>query len=591
MSEVPDGRRRVIIEGVSPEIDGGRFPIKRVPGEKVVVEADIYADGHDVLAAALLFRREGEEEWSEVPMKALVNDRWRGKFTVEEVGTYEYTIEAWVNQFRTWRRNLEKKFAARMDVALELLTGREFIQAVQKRAEGQDRRELESVAESLSPENPLPDSAKVLTVLNERIVELMDEYLERKHSVRYARKLRVQVDPLPARFSAWYEFFPRSCAPEPGRHGTFKDCEAMLARVARMGFDTVYFPPIHPIGTTYRKGRNNSLIVEPGDPGSPWAIGSEEGGHKAVNPALGTLEDFQALVAKARKLGLQIALDIAFQCSPDHPYVKEHPEWFRHRPDGSIQYAENPPKKYQDIYPLDFESEDWRGLWIELKSIFEFWIEQGVRVFRVDNPHTKPFRFWTWCLGGLKREHPDLIFLSEAFTRPKVMYQLAKLGFTQSYNYFPWRNTKHEIQTYLEELTQTEVQEFFRPNLWPNTPDILTQNLQYGGRPVFVSRLILAATLGASYGIYGPPYEICENTPREPGSEEYLNSEKYEVRHWDLAVPGGLGDLMAHLNQIRRENPALQSNERLCFHDVDNEQILVYSKHTEDLENIILVMV
>lgn len=591
MRQLPEGRQRVIVEHVAPEIDGGQFPIKRVLQEEVRVEADIFADSHDLISAALKFRHESESEWSEAPMKAMVNDRWRGCFRVDALGTYFYTVEGWMDRFRSWRRDLEKKFAAQQDVSLELLAGRQLLQAAVERAKGRERAELSAAAESLSATSPLPLAAKLATVLSPRILELMDAFAERWHASRYSRELRVTVDPVLARYGAWYELFPRSCAPEPERHGTFKDCEALLPRIAGMGFDVLYLPPIHPIGQSYRKGKNNRLEVQPGDPGSPWAIGSEEGGHKAVNPLLGTLEDFRQLVSLARELRLEIALDIAFQCSPDHPYVREHPQWFRHRPDGSIQYAENPPKKYQDIYPLDFETADWRALWLELKSIFEFWTDQGVRVFRVDNPHTKPFRFWEWCLGELKREHPELVFLSEAFTRPKVMYYLAKLGFTQSYNYFPWRNTKYELTTYLTEVTQTEVREFFRPSLWPNTPDILTQYIQFGGQPALMARLILAATLGATYGVYGPPYEAGETIPREPGSEEYLDSEKYELRHWKVAQPGGLAELMARVNRIRRENPALHSNSSLQFHEVDNEQLIAYSKHTPDFENMVLVVV
>jgi starch synthase (maltosyl-transferring) len=358
-----------------------------------------------------------------------------------------------------------------------------------------------------------------------------------------------------------------------------------------MGFDVLYFPPIHPVGHTHRKGRNNNPVADPDDPGTPWAIGSEEGGHKSIHPQLGTLEDFQSLIAKAREYDIEIALDIAFQCSPDHPYVKQHPEWFRWRPDNTVQYAENPPKKYEDIYPFDFQTENWQELWEELKSIVQFWIEQGVRIFRVDNPHTKPFSFWEWLITDIKTSCSDVIFFSEAFTRPKVMYRLAKLGFTQSYTYFTWRNTKCELIQYFTELTQTEVREYFQPNLWPNTPDILTEYLQSGGRSAFMTRFILAATLGASYGIYGPAFELFENHPREPGSEEYLDSEKYEIKNWDIARTDNLKELIARVNRIRRENPALHRDWNLHFHEVDNEQLVCYSKHTDDLSNVVLVVV
>lgn len=399
------------------------------------------------------------------------------------------------------------------------------------------------------------------------------------------------VDREKARFSTWYEMFPRSCSDTPGRHGTFQDCEARLPYIAAMGFDVLYLPPIHPIGKTHRKGKNNAQTGDATDHGSPWAIGASEGGHKAILPALGTLQDFRRLMERARTHGIEMAMDIAFQCSPDHPYVQGHREWFRIRPDGTVQYAENPPKKYQDIFPLDFETEQWRALWEELRSVFDYWIEQGVRIFRVDNPHTKPFAFWEWVIGAVKRMHPDVLFLAEAFTRPKVMHRLAKLGFTQSYNYYPWRTTKTELMEYFTELTQSEVREFFRPNLWPNTPDILTEQLQHGGRPAFMSRLVLAATLGANYGIYGPSYELGEHEPREAGSEEYLNSEKYEIRRWELDRSDSLGEFIARVNRIRRENPALQSDWSLRFHPVANDQLLCYSKRTADGANVILVVV
>ncbi|MCI0535076.1 MAG: alpha-1,4-glucan--maltose-1-phosphate maltosyltransferase, partial [Verrucomicrobiales bacterium] len=585
------GQQRVVIEHVAPEIDRGRFPIKRAVGEEVTVEAEIFADGHDLLSAVLQWRHSSDTDWREAPMDPLVNDRWRASFEVGQLGLYRYTVTAWIDHFLSWRRDVEKKFKAGLNVSIELRAGGQLIESVLDRAAASERDELITAARSLSAETNISTPEKMTAALSPRLRELMARCTPREHATTYSPELRVIVDPVLARFGAWYEVFPRSFSREPGRHGTFTDAAAMLPQVAEMGFDILYLPPIHPIGRSFRKGRNNTPAAAPGEPGSPWAIGAAEGGHKSVHPELGTLEDFRQLVQAANQLNLQIALDIAFQCSPDHPYVQEHPEWFRQRPDGSIQYAENPPKKYQDIYPLNFETHNWHALWHELKSVFEFWIEQGVRIFRVDNPHTKSLRFWEWCLTGLKRVHPEVIFLSEAFTRPKVMYYLAKLGFTQSYNYFPWRNTKAEIIAYLTELTQTEVHQFFRPNLWPNTPDILTQYLQYGGRPAFMTRLILAATLGASYGLYGPAFEFCENRPREAGSEEYLNSEKYEIRHWDADPPGHLRGLVAKVNQIRRANPALHRNESLRFHQIENEQIVAYSKNTPDLANIIITVV
>ncbi len=580
---------RVVIESVSPEIDGGRFPVKRTMGEAVTVEADVFADGHDAIACVLLFRKEGGTHWSEIPMEALGNDRWRGRFVVTEAGRYSYMLQAWVDRFGSWRADLLKKFEAGQDVSVELLGGADLLEETAKKAPGADARKLLALARRLHGNGAL--SSRVSTASGEELKRLMARCEDKAEAVTYARELSVIVDRERARFSAWYEMFPRSASPEPGRHGTFKDCEARLAYVAEMGFDVLYLPPIHPIGRTHRKGRNNTSPCRPGEPGSPWAIGGEEGGHTAIHPELGSLDDFRRLVARARELGMEIALDIAFHCSPDHPYVKEHPEWFRWRADGTVQYAENPPKKYQDIYPLNFDTADWEGLWKELKNVVLYWVAQGVRIFRVDNPHTKPFRFWDWLISGIKKDHPDVLFLSEAFTRPKIMYRLAKLGFTQSYNYFPWRNTSRELREYFTELTQTEVREFFRPNLWPNTPDILTACLQEGGRPAFMSRLILAATLGASYGIYGPGFELCENRPLERGKEEYLDSEKYQIRHWDIENPESLKGLITRVNQIRRDNPALQHDRNLRFHPTDNEQLLCYSKRADDPANRILVVV
>jgi starch synthase (maltosyl-transferring) len=586
-TRLEDGRRRVVIEGVSPEIDAGRFPVKRVVGEKVVVEADIFTDGHDAISCLLKYRREDDPGWIEVPMAFLVNDRWRGEFAVTETGRYRYTLEAWVDHFKSWRQGLGKKVAARQDVNVDLLIGAELVEAAANRATRDDQSRLRSYAAALRAGK----KDRIKQALDEELARLVANYPDRGAASAYEKVLVVVVDRAKARCSAWYEMFPRSCAPEPGRHGTFKDCEKRLPYIAAMGFDVLYLPPIHPVGKAFRKGKNNSLTPEPGDPGSPWAIGAAEGGHKAIHPGLGTLEDFKRFAAKAREHGLEIALDIAFQCTPDHPYVEAHPEWFRHRPDGTIQYAENPPKKYQDIYPIDFESEKWRELWQELKSVIVFWAEQGVRIFRVDNPHTKAFAFWEWCIGEMKKDYPDAIFLAEAFTRPKVMYRLAKLGYTQSYTYFAWRNTKWELTQYFTELTETQVNEYFRANLWPNTPDILTEYLQLGGRPAFMARLALAATLGANYGIYGPAFELCENRPREAGSEEYLDSEKYEIKNWEIERADSLKDFIALINRIRRDNPALHSDLSLRFHAVDNDQLICYSKETEDLSNIIVVVV
>jgi starch synthase (maltosyl-transferring) len=427
--------------------------------------------------------------------------------------------------------------------------------------------------------------------LDEELAVLARRHPNRQHAVRYPVELPLVADRARARFSTWYELFPRSTAAEPGVHGTFRDVEARLPAIAAMGFDVLYFPPIHPIGRVQRKGPNNALAGGPDDLGSPWAIGAEEGGHKSILPALGTAEDFRRLLARAAEHGLEIALDIAFQCAPDHPYVKAHPDWFRWRPDGSVQYAENPPKKYQDIYPFNFESDDWRALWAELKSVLDHWIGEGVRIFRVDNPHTKAFAFWEWAIGEVKRAHPDVIFLAEAFTRPKVMHRLAKLGFSQSYTYFTWRNTKKELTEYFTELSTAPGIDYFRPNVWPNTPDILHEQLQGGESSVYMARLVLAGTLSASYGIYGPAYELREHLPREPGSEEYLNSEKYQLRHWNHDDPASLAPFIARVNRIRRENPALQSDRSLRFLPIDNDQLLAYAKSSADGDNVVVTVV
>ena len=581
---------RVVIEQVEPEIDGGRYPIKRTIGEKVRVSADIFADGHDRLGAMLLYRFAEEEGWREAEMRLVVNDRWEGEFVAARLGRYFYSVVAWVDAFRTWSSDVAKKVEAQQDVSTDLVVGAEILKAAAERASGNDSRTLTDAASKLRSPSDGAESVLKLAASPE-VSELASRYRERETDTRYERELAVVVDPEKARFSAWYELFPRSCTKDANRSGTFRDVIERLGYVAGMGFDVLYLAPIHPIGRTERKGKNNSLHPSPQDPGSPWAIGSEEGGHKAIHPELGTLEDFKELQRKARQFGMEIALDIAYQTSPDHPYLKEHREWFRERPDGTIQYAENPPKKYQDIYPFDFETAHATELWEELKSIVVYWIEQGVRIFRVDNPHTKPFAFWEWLINGIKQDYPDVIFLSEAFTRPKVMYQLAKLGFTQSYTYFTWKNTSRDLREYFTEIAGPPVREFFRANVWPNTPDILNEYLQNGGRPAFVARLILAATLGANYGIYGPAFELCENRPIRQGSEEYLNSEKYEIRVWNLEDPNSLKDLITRVNGIRRTHAALQRDWSLRFHSVDNEQLIAYSKMSEDRSDRILVVV
>jgi starch synthase (maltosyl-transferring) len=611
---------RVVVENVQPQIDGGRFPIKRTVGEAVFVTADVFADGHDKLAGVLKHRTAGGE-WQEVPLAALGNDSWGASFVVTALGEYEYTVEAWIDHFGSWLAALVAKADAGDDVESELLEGAAIVEraaptvAVSREAvEDGDVRirsevrlkpdttyeaerttdvvsgftrtdggfsrtdgdaRLRKLAEILR--NPGPQSSRVAAARDPEVERLMRARPDRSASTCADHPLRVIADPVRARFGAWYEMFPRSCTPDPRRGGTLREAESRLPDIAAMGFDVLYLPPVHPIGTTNRKGRNNALRAAPGDPGSPWAIGAEAGGHTAIDPGLGTLDDFDRFVATARHLGLQIALDIAFQASPDHPWTKTHPQWFQRRPDGSIKFAENPPKKYQDIYPFDFGSEDWRALWDALRDVFLFWASHGVTIFRVDNPHTKPFAFWEWVIAEVRGRHPEAIFLSEAFTRPKVMRRLAKLGFNQSYTYFTWRNTAQELREYLTELTRTEVCEYMRPNFFANTPDILHAYLQDGGRPAFEVRLILAAMLSASYGIYSG-FELCENVPVRPGSEEYLNSEKYEIRVRNWNQPGNLNERIARVNDIRRTHTALQFNSTLAFHPTDNPALLWFSK-------------
>jgi starch synthase (maltosyl-transferring) len=583
--------RRVIIEGVKPEVDGGRFPIKRIVGERVTVEADIFADGHSMLSAVVCYRPARARAWHESAMQLIENDRWRGQFRVETLEPFVYTFQAWVDEFQTWNRDFIKKFDAGQEISLDLLAGAKLIDAAASRASHADSQALRQFANNLKNGSGNGHSFPVERIRDAELAQLMQKYPDRSAATTYEKELRVVVSREKAGFSSWYEMFPRSCTSDPSKPGTFRDCISKLDYVAGMGFDVLYLPPIHPIGYTGRKGKKNTLQPFPGDPGSPWAIGSSEGGHKSIHPQLGTLDDLKLLMAAAKDRGIEIALDIAFQAAPDHPYVKEHDEWFRHRPDGSIQYAENPPKKYEDIFPLYFENEHAQELCEELKSVVTYWMDQGIRIFRVDNPHTKPFAFWEWLIGDVNRDHPDAIFLAEAFTRPKVMYRLAKIGFTQSYTYFAWKNTKFELTQYFTELTQTGVNEFFRPNLWPNTPDILNDYLQHGGRPAFMARLILAATLGANYGIYGPAFELCENQPLRPGSEEYLNSEKYEIRVWDIDRPDSLSPLIRRVNKIRREHAALLKDWSLRFLPVDNDQIIAYSKTPEDLSHTIVTIV
>ena len=604
-----DRPRRVVVEHVRPQVDGGRFAIKRTVGERVHVTADIFTDGHDRITALVCYRLAdapgasanvpADLTWREIPMRQDANDRWSASFDVDTLGRWEYSVEAWIDRFGSWREDLRKKFAAAQDVNSELLEGAAMI----RRAAAGQQATAAPVAGRTSPddrqawllgrafllEGPDDQELKVAVALAETLATAMAERPDRSASTTFAPVLPLTVERPRARFSTWYELFPRSAGPSAERSGTFDDVARRLPDIAGMGFDVLYLPPVHPIGRSFRKGANNSLTAGPTDPGSPWAIGGPEGGHTAIEPGLGTLQDFDRLVASAKRFGIEIALDIAFQASPDHPWVSEHPEWFRHRPDGTIKYAENPPKKYQDILPLDFESPDWRALWEALAGIIFFWIDHGVRIFRVDNPHTKPFRFWHWLIGEVTKQHPETIFLAEAFTRPKPMCYLAKAGFSQSYTYFTWRNAGWELAEYFSSLARRGTREYFRPNLFANTPDILTEYLHHGGKPAFKVRLVLAATLGASYGIYSG-FELCERQAVE-GTEEYLDSEKYQRRPRDYDQPGNIKELIALVNQIRRSNQALHFDDTLRFHPTDNPQLLCYSKVSADPPNRIIVVV
>ncbi len=588
-----DGRIRAVIDAVQPCVDGGRFAVKRVAGDKVRVTAHCFTDGHDVLRVMLCWREEDQAEMREIPMSPLANDVWTAEFALTSVGRYRYTVIAWVDPFESWRNEMAQRVDDD-DIRIASRVGAMEISAAAGRASGSDRKALVRWAKDLNSQAAdLQADAKGLKALglDPALAAVAERYPDRRLATQYPLELPLIVDRERARFSTWYEMFPRSTAAVPGRHGSFKDVQSRLPAIAAMGFDVLYFPPIHPIGRVQRKGKNNALTAGPTDVGSPWAIGAREGGHKSILPALGTQQDFRDLLAKAATFGIEIALDIAFQCAPDHPYVKAHPSWFRWRPDGSVQYAENPPKKYQDIYPFNFESDDWQELWAELKSVFDHWIGEGVKIFRVDNPHTKAFAFWEWVITEIKREHPDVIFLAEAFTRPKVMHRLAKLGFSQSYTYFTWRNSKHELTEYFTELSSGPGIDYFRPNAWPNTPDILHEQLQNGEPAVYMARLVLAATLAANYGIYGPAFELRDHRPRDPGGEEYLDSEKYQLRTWNHTDSDSLAPFIARVNRIRRDNPALHADRGLRFLDIDNDQLLAYAKTSHDGDNVVVTVV
>ncbi|MBN2192645.1 MAG: alpha-1,4-glucan--maltose-1-phosphate maltosyltransferase [Polyangiaceae bacterium] len=579
---------RVVIEGVTPQLEGGRYAVKRCVGETVVIGADIFKDGHDHVAARTVYRHAQDRRWREAPLTHEYGpDRWTGSFVVDAPGRWQFAVEAWPDRFRTWREHLEKYRAAGQDVAVELLEGATLLERCLDRMPKQVRIYLRSAARQLA-DVALPLSERVDLALSAELAERVWGPLLAGDATRSAVTYEVFADRSRAVFSSWYELFPRSQAKHPGVHGTFRDAQDRLPDIAQMGFDVVYLPPIHPIGKVHRKGRNNTPVCEADDVGSPWAIGSEDGGHDAIHPQLGTLPEFHAFVRSAADLGIEIALDFALQCAPDHPWVTAHPDWFFVRADGSIRYAENPPKRYEDIYPLNFWCENREALWTACRDLLLYWVDQGVRTFRVDNPHTKPLAFWEWVIREVQRDHPDVIFFAEAFTRPKRMYGLAKLGFTMSYSYFTWKNTKWELEEFLRDLGRPEVNQFYRPNFFANTPDILHEYLQRGGRPAFRVRLLLAGTLSPLYGIYSG-YELCENTPLRPGSEEYLDSEKYEIRVRDWDQPGNIKSDVKTLNRIRRENPALQSFQNLRLVPTNSEHLLAYWKHAPGNDLIVVV--
>ncbi|HYG16936.1 MAG TPA: alpha-1,4-glucan--maltose-1-phosphate maltosyltransferase [Bacteroidia bacterium] len=583
----PNGRKRVVIANVSPQVDGGRYPAKGAVDELLVISADVFGDGHDEVKAAVLIKHKKERKWREFPMVFMQNDRWEFDFEATKLGFYQFQVLGWVDHFETWRKGLEKKYAAGQDITVELQIGAGLVEQAAKKATEGDKGLLQQWQQALVESGP---KGGYEAAQSEELITLMYNQRDEDTVTMFPLVLEIEIERKKASYSTWYELFPRSASSEPGRHGTFNDVKKILPRIAQMGFDVVYFPPIHPIGFTKRKGKNNSLTAEKDDPGSPWAIGSKEGGHKAIHPELGTMKDFQSLIKEAGKHGIEIALDIAFQCSPDHPYVKDHPRWFKWRPDGTVQYAENPPKKYEDILPFDFESDDWQGLWRELHSVIEFWVEKGITIFRVDNPHTKALRFWEWVIPQIRSKNPEVIFLAEAFTRPRIMEQLGKAGFNQSYTYFTWRHTKQEFVQYLTELTQTPVKDYFRPNFWPNTPDILPPILTHGGETAHILRLILAATMSSSYGIYGPVYEFGINTPHG-AKEEYTDNEKYELKHWDWNADTRIREVITRVNRIRKENTALQSTSNILFAETSNEHILCYCKQDRRNGNTLIIAV
>jgi starch synthase (maltosyl-transferring) len=582
-----NGKQRVLITNVSPAIDHGQFPAKGVVGEALAISADIFTDGHDEVAASIFIRKAGADDWTELIMSPGANDNWASLFTAEQTGFYEFRVEAWVDHYQTWSHGLQKKFNAARDLRVDLQVGIGLLAAA-KKYPGADISKLTSWSDLFA--NPEKNKQAVALAVSDELRRAMYPCQDPQMVTVYPQVLKIEIERKKAAFSSWYELFPRSAAPEGREHGTFNDVAELLPRIAEMGFDVLYFPPIHPIGELNRKGKNNTLTASPADPGSPWAIGNRKGGHKAIHPQLGTLQDFGRLLRLAREQNIEIALDIAYQCAPDHPYVREHPQWFKWRPDGTVQYAENPPKKYEDILPFDFETDDWKALWQELKSVIDFWIDAGVTIFRIDNPHTKSLTFWEWLIAEVRKTHPDTLFLAEAFTRPRLMERLAKAGFNQSYTYFTWRTGKKELEEYIRELTQTDMRYYFRANFWPNTPDILSRELVEGGEKAHIVRLILATTLSSSYGIYGPVYEFGINQPMGD-KEEYLDSEKYEIKHWDWKKYTRTGELITRINRIRKQHQALQSTANVQLAKTSNEQLLCYVKQHAASGDLVVVVI
>ncbi|MBO6660615.1 MAG: alpha-1,4-glucan--maltose-1-phosphate maltosyltransferase [Roseivirga sp.] len=581
------GQRRVVIENVSPEINCGQHAAKRVVSQILEVSADLLADGHDVLNAHVKYKHQSAKVWKYAPMELHENDRWAGSFKVEKQGLYVYTIEAWVDYPLTWQHNIERKIEDGQQVNVELEDGIQYLQAAKKKSKA-DKEYLDQLIAAFK--NADDYNFAIEEAQSEKLHQVFLTNPAKQFATTYDKLLPLYVDRKKALFSSWYEFFPRSTAKEPNQHGTFKDVLEIIPLVAEQGFDVIYFPPVHPIGTAHRKGKNNTTTALPEDVGVPWAIGNKEGGHKDILPELGSLEDFQEVIKLAAEHGIEIAMDFALQCSPDHPYVKEHPSWFKWRPDGTVQYAENPPKKYQDIYPIYFESEDWENMWDEFISIVLYWNKLGIKIFRVDNPHTKPFGFWEYLIAEVKKVDQDVLFLSEAFTKPKTMQRLAKIGFTQGYTYYTWRTSKSELIEYMNELTKSPMKDYFRPNFWPNTPDINPWMLQGGNENLYITRHMMAATLSSNFGMYGPVYEQIENAA-VIGKEEYLNSEKYEVRHWDWKKVTKVGQLVGKINKIRKEHKALQETNNIDFCQIENDRILAYFKQSQDKTDSMLFAV